>query len=366
MGLFGFGSKKAKAPEIPDYAKDKPELWARAVELAQLTHHPEWAENYYRDIQPEQLDALESNGIVYYSLGWYSKAEKVLLPACQFGSQKARFLLGMMYAEGIGIPRDAHTADILFQWMQPAVIGEKRRVIGEPFYVVPFGSYPSNANGDKIAQMWIVLDRRDDKLLLLSREVIDAQPYHASYRPVTWKDCDLRRWLNKEFLELAFTPYERKRIVDSMLDNPDNPVYGTEGGSSTVDKVFLLSLQEAQRYFIGPNPKKIDLADITHDPDAKGLYFYPTNTAAILNSIPPAAVAKMGTPNIVSAVPTRYARMQGVEVVADRAYWWLRSPGMYDTVATTAQSGDVLNAFGHNIDKAGIGVRPAIWVSLKV
>ncbi|MDR1800653.1 MAG: DUF6273 domain-containing protein, partial [Lachnospiraceae bacterium] len=38
-------------------------------------------------------------------------------------------------------------------------------------------------------------------------------------------------------------------IAETTLLNSDNPEYGTAGGNSTADKIFLLSLDEVSKYY---------------------------------------------------------------------------------------------------------------------
>ena len=61
---------------------------------------------------------------------------------------------------------------------------------------------------------WIVLDRQEDRALLLSKYALDAMPFHeVEDWNVTWGDCTLRSWLNGEFLGVAFGDEERMQII---------------------------------------------------------------------------------------------------------------------------------------------------------
>ena len=55
--------------------------------------------------------------------------------------------------------------------------------------------------------------------------------------------------MNETFLEKAFGKEEQSRIVEVTNTNPDNKRYGTRGGRETKDKVFALSIDEANKYF---------------------------------------------------------------------------------------------------------------------
>jgi hypothetical protein len=95
---------------------------------------------------------------------------------------------------------------------------------------------------------WYVMDKQDDKLLVLTEKVIDRRAYHSQPCEVTWEECDLRKYLNGEFFN-SFSEGERERIIEVTNENNCNPWYGTSGGNPTVDKVFLLSIDEAVKYF---------------------------------------------------------------------------------------------------------------------
>jgi len=106
--------------------------------------------------------------------------------------------------------------------------------------VITFGNYK-----------WRVLDVDGDEALIMTVEVIESCPYNkeqAWATWVTWETCSLREYLNNEFLQ-RFTKEQQARIVEKNISNPDNIWYGTTGGKDTRDKIFLLSLEEADRYF---------------------------------------------------------------------------------------------------------------------
>ena len=59
----------------------------------------------------------------------------------------------------------------------------------------------------------------------------------------------MRKWLNDEFFETAFSAEEQGRIPTTLVTAEDNAEYGTEAGNDTTDKVFLLSVSEVETYF---------------------------------------------------------------------------------------------------------------------
>lgn len=118
---------------------------------------------------------------------------------------------------------------------------------------VKFGMYrqtESPKNNEPIE--WQVLDRDGDNALLLSRSCLDVQGYNEE--ACTWETSWLRRWLNGEFLNTAFSAKEQTAILLTDVDNSagqGNPKYSEEhvdSGNNTQDKVFLLSYAEANKY----------------------------------------------------------------------------------------------------------------------
>lgn len=214
--------------------------------------------------------------------------------------------------------------------------------------VVLFGTYEQDnieSNGAE-AIPWYVLDKDGEQLLLMSVYLLDCVPYHESYSSITWENCTLRQWMNDEFYNGAFTESEKKYIQASYLKNEDNPYYGTEGGNDTEDKVFALSLAEAEQYF--------GIAE----------YF---NTYVISAS-----------PEISAAKVTAYAEAQGVYVstwisTAGNGYWWLRSLGSNyweENKVFVTDSGYIdaygdFNYYGESpISFNDVAARPALWLNL--
>lgn len=95
---------------------------------------------------------------------------------------------------------------------------------------------------------WYVLDKQDDRMLILTEKVIEKRQYHSKPVEITWETCDMRQYLNGKFYD-SFNAADRARIIEVTNKNCDNPWYGTSGGNSTVDKIFLLSIEEVFKYF---------------------------------------------------------------------------------------------------------------------
>ncbi len=224
---------------------------------------------------------------------------------------------------------------------------------------VYFGHYlQEDTNGDgtvdssdtKQPIKWRVLSVDGDDAFLMADQGLDCQPYNETGISVTWETCTLRSWLNgydafenaeekdyssNNFINTAFTAGERSVINYSWVVNDDNPSYGTEGGNSTADKVYLLSIEEASTSAYGFNS------------EFAGYRLSETR--------------EMGS--------TVYAEQRGASVGTSTEYagngcWWLRSPGHNGYSASyVGYSGCNLDS-GDGVSIGNIAVRPVLHLNL--
>ena len=188
---------------------------------------------------------------------------------------------------------------------------------------VLFGIYEQDnnvANGQEDIE-WLVLEVKDGKALVISKYGLDCEPYNTAYTDVTWETCTLRTWLNNEFITMAFSEEERAMIPTVTVTADKNPQYNTDPGNDTQDKVFLLSITEANTYFS-------------------------SNIAR-------------------TCEPTDYAADAGdFENAADNCRWWLRSSGSDKKHAAYVEGGGTFDTYGNYVDRDYIAVRPAMWITL--
>ncbi len=146
--------------------------------------------------------------------------------------------------------------------------------------VVKFGSYEqdNNLSNEKERIEWIVLAKENGKALLISKYCLDYQLYHKVDTNITWENCSSRNWLNSTFYNSAFSQKEKDLIINSYLTNHDSVYGNVDGGNDTYDRVFLLSVDEAQKYFSSNNARK---AQATAYALSKGVY-----SNASTNSVP--------------------------------------------------------------------------------
>ena len=179
--------------------------------------------------------------------------------------------------------------------------------------------------GDPIE--WLVLASDGSKKFLLSKNALDAKKYHNKKENTNWSACDLRKWLNSEFLNQSFSPEEREFILTTTVKADKNPEYSTNPGPDTQDKVFLLSVNEVTKFF-------------SSDKDRM-------------------------------CVPTEYAIAQGAYTSSDytvggkaTCWWWLRSPGYYPNDAALVYGDGSLRYGGNSVHYGNGCIRPALWINL--
>lgn len=97
---------------------------------------------------------------------------------------------------------------------------------------------------------WIVADKSaiDGYVILVSYYGLDVQQYHNEDVDITWENCSLRKWLNEDFYNTAFSDEEKAIISPISLENPANKSSGIEGGNPTVDTVWMFGEYDARNY----------------------------------------------------------------------------------------------------------------------
>ena len=133
--------------------------------------------------------------------------------------------------------------------------------------IIHFGNYWQGESRDegKTPIEWRVLEnRKDGTSLVISEYGLDCQYYNGygfglkrtdgdmSYRfvisdyEVTWATSAIRRWLNSEFINNAFTDEEKRRITRARTENDVYP--GSDERIITRDKIFLLNREDISLY----------------------------------------------------------------------------------------------------------------------
>lgn len=209
---------------------------------------------------------------------------------------------------------------------------------------VLFGHYPQTATGKEKPIEWLVLKKEANIALLISRYALVAKAYNDECVPVTWSECTLRKWLNgrreDDFLQVAFTAEEQKQIETVVVYADGNPNSNANPGNATKDKVFLLSIPEANELFSSDDVRRCAPTDFAKEQGAYTDYDYRAD----------------GRP---------------------ACCWWLRTPGRLTFRAafviidgSVYMRGDRVNNDG-SVNMSGdcvyggrLCVRPALWINL--
>ena len=88
---------------------------------------------------------------------------------------------------------------------------------------------------------WKILKKQEDKVLLVCDEIIDAGIFDD--KGSDYKNSQVRRWLNEEFLNLAFTKKEIEMIDDTAMYDASDLICN-KNPQNDLDKVFLLSISD--------------------------------------------------------------------------------------------------------------------------
>jgi len=107
---------------------------------------------------------------------------------------------------------------------------------------VKIGSSISFAGRD-----WRVLDLKDGNALVLSEQIVVLKPYLDRFDMVTWTNSSMRSYLNNTYLNNEFTSEEKARLIETR-NTTENPWFPEMGKATSIDKVFLLSIEEVVQY----------------------------------------------------------------------------------------------------------------------
>lgn len=189
---------------------------------------------------------------------------------------------------------------------------------------IMFGSYEQDndtSNGAEAIE-WIVLDKNENGLMLISAYILDARAYDNVITTVTWETSDMRKWLNGDFYDAAFSGQEKSVIALTHNSTPGNVFRTIPGGNDTDDYVYLMSFEEAGALFASDAERCAQVTD--------------------------------------------YARARGArwgDEIRENTQYWLRTPGWDNSFAVYVHSnGSVKNHDSwQNYDRT-IGVRPCITI----
>lgn len=207
----------------------------------------------------------------------------------------------------------------------------------QPGEIITFGIYPQTADGaDRTPIKWRVLQNSGRELFILSEYILDCKRYHGEYADITWRDCDLRKWLNDEFYSAAFNAVEKGFVKTACCT--DNG----EGSPDTEDKVFLLGVAEVKELtdVLGKDMRRAMGTEFTKVRKADGCHLYVYD----------------------KSVEGDYINQNGKKHGC--SWWWLRTQGSSSSRAFFIGTRASVRSYCR-VNRASYGVRPALKLNLQ-
>ena len=197
-----------------------------------------------------------------------------------------------------------------------------------PGDLIQFGDY-----------VWRVLAAEDGKALIITEYLIEKRPFHDEYGYIYWKESELRAYLNGEFYE-SFSSTDRVSILDTVLENPINPWFewigGEENTDQTIDRIFLLSVDEVVKYF-GDSGQ---LASVHTNDDDEYIDDQYNGARIAIDDV------------------------EGSNYNGSSFYWYLRTTGLSAYYAVSVMSDGRINMVGASTNQDATCIRPALWLSI--
>jgi len=214
---------------------------------------------------------------------------------------------------------------------------------------------------------WRILDEVDGTYTIVADTNLQATAYQPNYTENgndwyaiadgapegtyanNYKYSELRRFLNDDFMDMAFTSTQEAMIRQVEIDNLDYST-GEEASYTTTDKVYALSVEETNAVLaeIGEEAAMAWMADLETSDFSRAT----------------------GTMTFTKAVFTTMMGASEEEAVAYEAYFntgstWLRSPVYYDYTSSSKQvyvvrfGGSVMD-----ISQLCVGILPALQLKI--
>ncbi len=170
--------------------------------------------------------------------------------------------------------------------------------------IVEFGLYEQDSElSSKESIRWIVLDKQENQLFLLSEKIIDVKQYEENeHGQVKWIDSSLNTWLNNNFFNEAFSKEEKEQI--SNLQG---------------EKISILTYDDVEKYL---NQSNYLLAEPSEWAIENELY-YNSKTKA--------------------------------------SSWWIKQGNI---AASVESDGMILTLINNGAGIAPEGVRPCMWINI--
>lgn len=211
---------------------------------------------------------------------------------------------------------------------------------------VKFGVYEqdSDTSDGKEEIEWIVLEDKGNSLMLISTSVLECKEWDESYKWRSWAECELRKYLNDEFYNIAFSQNERSKILKTSV--PLN------GFSDTQDYVYLLGSDDIKRFY------SFNSSDMRKELSFSDSLIVPATPYAINSGVECKTITQSDYSDDLSA------KGFSQSVIGQQgAFWWLRD--CYNAAEGCPMYISPFGTYGRmaEVDANNMGVRPVICVS---
>ena len=180
---------------------------------------------------------------------------------------------------------------------------------------------------------------------MISKYALDNVKYNETYPSVTWETSTIRSWLNNDFYNKAFRNADKSLIVQSYLENKNNADYNTKGGNSTYDKMFLLSIEEANKYFSSDVTRAASATPYAEGKGARTISYLKKNHYNIWKD--------------------DFPKWKAAGIPDSSCWWWLRSPGGPQDRAAGVRTDGYVVSYGNDVFYDDGAVRVAFKINLK-
>ena len=191
--------------------------------------------------------------------------------------------------------------------------------------IIKFGQYEqdNNIKNGKESIEWIPITANEEKVLLISKFILDFKTYSFKKENIDWEKSDIRKFLNNDFYNNSFTNNEQYHIASSDLVSFTGSYRDKEGPISTKDYIFI-----------------------------PGYYEY-----ELLNSY------KGATKKIFKTTRTLYASNIIKNTKYDSMYWLRDFYSKYHSAVYVKETGEI----EWDLDKLEsdlLGIRPMLWLDI--
>ena len=277
----------------------------------------ERALSYGKTIIPVALESLTLNDNFEFYLG-----NQQIVPVKQISRDNKEFqkiIDQVLKLTGTEVTEDYSNSSIEYEQKELEHLN-----YDEPTYrTVSMGAYNYFHKGGKKEIIWDIISEEEGKTLLISKFGLDTKQF-SMQRDKTWADCSLRRWLNDDFFQGAFSDIEKAAIIETQVLPDQNAEFDTNAGEPCKDRVFVLSKSEIDKYNVSTND--------------------------------------------MCCKPTEYAKSRGAFTWGKYGccLWWLRTPGNKSNMISYINAAGGYTGEGCYAQRSEVCVRPAMRVYLSL